>query len=72
MMKYVIYTLILVSGLTLNSCASRVVVQPQNSVTVVTKLPRNYKVVRVNGYRYYYFNGRHYKKTKRGYIAVRA
>lgn len=70
-MRYLAYTLFLAVFLSFNSCAKRVVVEQPNSVTVVTKLPRTYKVVRVNGKRLYYFNGRHYKKTRRGYVVVR-
>ncbi|MEM9680109.1 MAG: DUF6515 family protein, partial [Bacteroidota bacterium] len=45
--------------------------QPNTNVTVVKTLPRHYKVVRVNGKRYYFWNGRHYKKTRNGYVVVR-
>lgn len=61
----------LVSIVLLSSCRSRVVVTEPQSVTVVKKLPRSYKVVKVKGHRYYYFNGRHYKKTRKGYVVVR-
>ncbi|MTE27247.1 DUF6515 family protein [Winogradskyella ouciana] len=70
-MKYLVYTLVFVFALSLNSCASRVVVKQPASVTVVKKLPRHYKVVRVKGKRYYFFNGKHYQKTRRGYVVVR-
>ena len=71
MMRYLIYTLVFVFALSFSSCASRVVVQQPTSVTVVKKLPRNYKVVRVKGKRYYFFNGKHYRKTRKGYVIVR-
>lgn len=72
LMRYLVYTLVLVFALSFNSCARRVVVkEPATTVTVVKKLPRQYKVVRVKGNRYYYFNGRHYKKTRRGYVVVK-
>lgn len=70
-MRYLIYTLVFVFALGFSSCASRVVVKQPASVTVVKKLPRQYKVVKVKGKRYYYFNGNHYRKTRRGYIVVR-
>ncbi|WP_412559642.1 DUF6515 family protein [Winogradskyella sp. MIT101101] len=70
-MKYLVYTLVFVFALSLNSCASRVVVKQPASVTVVKKLPGNYKVVRVKGKRYYFFNGKHYQKTRKGYVVVR-
>ncbi|WP_299523406.1 DUF6515 family protein [Winogradskyella sp.] len=72
MMRILIYTLVFVFALSTSSCARRVVVtQPATSVTVVKKLPRQYKIVRVNGKRYYFFNGRHYRKTRNGYVVVR-
>ncbi|MCB0399075.1 MAG: hypothetical protein KDD26_05510 [Winogradskyella sp.] len=72
MMRFLVYTLVFVFSLSLNSCARRVVVvQPENTVTVVKKLPREYKIVRVKGKRYYFFNGNHYRKTRNGYVLVR-
>lgn len=70
-MKYLVYTLALVFVLSFNSCASRVVVKQPAKVTVVKKLPRQYKIVRLKGKRYYFFNGKHYKKTQKGYVIVR-
>jgi hypothetical protein len=63
--------LCLISGLFLCSCARPVVVAKTESATVVKTLPRNYKLVKINGQRYYYFNGRHYKKTRNGYVLIR-
>ena len=72
MMRYLVYTFVFVLALSFTSCANRVVVkQPATTVTVIKKLPRQYKVVRVNGNRYYFFNGNHYRKTRRGYVFVR-
>jgi len=71
MMRYLVYTLVFVFALSFSSCATRVVVKQPASVTVVKKLPRQYKVVRVKGKRYYFFNGRHYRKTRNGYVVVR-
>jgi hypothetical protein len=70
-MKYLVYTLVFVFALSFTSCATRVVVKQPASVTVVKKLPRQYKVVRVKGKRYYFFNGKHYRKTRNGYVIVR-
>jgi hypothetical protein len=70
-MRYVVYTLVFVFALSISSCAKRVVVAQPTSVVIVKKLPRQYKVVRIKGKRYYYFNGKHYRKTRRGYIVVR-
>ena len=70
-MRYLVYTLIFIFALSFNSCARRVVVTQPASVTVVKTLPRTYKVVRVKGKRYYFFNGKHYRKTRNGYMVVR-
>lgn len=52
------------------SCATRVVTRPAN-VTVVKTTPKHYKIVRVKGKRYYFWNGNHYKKTRKGYVIVK-
>ncbi|WP_431157007.1 DUF6515 family protein [Winogradskyella poriferorum] len=70
-MKYLVYTLVLVFALSTTSCARQVVVKQPATVTVVKKLPRQYKIVRVNGKRYYFFNGRHHRKTRNGFVVVR-
>lgn len=59
-----------VFALSLTSCASRVVVRPQ-ATTVVKVAPKHHKIVVVKGKRYYYWNGKHYRKTKKGYVFVR-
>ncbi|APY12789.1 hypothetical protein BWZ22_07175 [Seonamhaeicola sp. S2-3] len=55
----------------LSSCATRVTTTPVSKVTVVKTLPKHYKIVRVKGKRYYFWNGKHYKKTRKGYVVVR-
>lgn len=55
--------------LSLTSCATRVVTTPAE-VTVV-KRPTKYKIVKVRGNRYYVWNGRYHKKTRKGYVIVR-
>ncbi len=70
-MRYLVYTLVLVFALNLNSCARRVVVAQPATVTVVKKLPRQHRVVRVKGKRYYFFNEKHYRKTRNGYVVVK-
>ena len=70
-MRLIVYTLVFVFTLSLSSCARRVVVAQPTTVAVVKKLPRQYKVVRVKGKRYYFFNGKHYKKTRNGYLVVK-
>ncbi|TBM99341.1 hypothetical protein EYD45_15385 [Hyunsoonleella flava] len=56
--------------MSLSSCATRVVTRPA-SVTVVKTPPRHYKIVTVKGKRYYFWNGNHYRKTRRGYVITR-
>lgn len=70
-MRYLVYTLVFVFALSATSCARHVVVKQPATVTVIKKLPRQYKIVRVNGKRYYVFNGRHHRKTKNGFVVVR-
>ncbi len=54
------------------SCATRVTTRPvATKVTIIKTPPRHYKIVKVRGKRYYFWNGKHYRKTNRGYIFVR-
>ena len=46
------------------SCATRVVTRPAK-VTVVKTAPKHYKIVKINGKRYYFWNGNHYKKPEK-------
>ncbi len=69
-MKTFITLLLAIGLLSFNSCARRVVVAP-STVTVVKTPPKHYKIVRLKGKRYYFWNGKHYKKTRRGYVVVR-
>ncbi|MFY0712077.1 hypothetical protein J1D01_00240 [Seonamhaeicola sp. NFXS20] len=56
----------------LSSCATRVTTtRPVTKVTIVKTLPKHYKIVRVKGKRYYFWNGKHYRKTRKGYVVVR-
>lgn len=70
MMRPLVYTLIFLFAMSFTSCAKRVVVRQPVGVTVVQKLPRQHNIVRVNGTRYYVFNGRHHRKTRQGYVVV--
>ena len=69
-MKNLLILLGLIFFLSLNSCARRVILRQPANVTVVNKLPRNHKVVSINGKRYYVWNGKRYSKTKNGYVIV--
>ena len=55
--------------ITFTSCATRVAVQSPK-VNIVRVAPKHHKIVVVKGERYYFWNGRHYKKTRKGYIVV--
>ena len=63
-------TLLIIIGfifaMTFTSCASRVA-----QVKVIRVAPKHHKIVIVKGKRYYFWNGRHYKKTRKGYVVVR-
>jgi hypothetical protein len=67
-------SLLTISGLILtlsfSSCTTRAVVHTPK-YTVLKVAPKHHKVVIIKGKRYYFWNGRHYKKTRRGYIVVR-
>ena len=67
-------TLLIIIGfmfaMTFTSCVTRIVVQSPK-VKAVRVAPKYYKIVVVKGKRYYFWNGRHYKKTRKGYIVVR-
>lgn len=53
------------------SCVSRVAVRPAYKTTIVKVAPKHHKIVVVKGKRYYFWNGKHYRKTKKGYVFVR-
>ncbi len=57
-------------AITFTSCVTRIAVQSP-TVKVVKVAPKHHKVVMVKGKRYYFWNGRHYRKTKKGYVIVR-
>lgn len=67
-------TLIIIIGfmfaMTFTSCATHVSVRPAH-INVIKVAPKHHKIVVVKGKRYYYWNGRHYKKTGKGYIVVK-
>jgi len=67
-------TLLIIIGfiftMTFTSCATRVAVQSP-TVKVIRVAPKHHKTVIVKGKRYYFWNDRHYKKTKKGYVVVK-
>ncbi|MFK7781182.1 hypothetical protein [Psychroserpens sp.] len=64
-MKTCITLLLTIGLLSFNSCASRVVMSP-TTVAVIKTPPKTHKIVKVKGKRFYFWNGKHYKKTRRG------
>ena len=69
-MRPFVFILSLIFTLSLCSCATRVVTKTA-SVAVIKTPPKHYKIIRVKGQRYYFWNDKHYKKTRRGYVVVR-
>jgi len=67
-MKTLVYFLSLIVTLSLTSCVVHTRTAPAQ-ITVV-KRPAKYKVVHVKGKRYYTWNGRYHKKTRKGYVVV--
>ncbi len=73
-MKHVLILFFVISTMSLTSCVTRtrVVTKPAPAhVTIVKTVPRHYKIVTVRGKRYYFWNGKHYRKTRKGYVFVR-
>lgn len=42
-----------------------------NKVVYIKHAPKNHKVIAIKGKRYYYWNGKHHHKTKKGFMVVR-
>ena len=55
----------------LSSCAVHTTRRPATKVIIVKTAPSHHKIVTVNGKRYYFWNGKHYRKTRRGYVFIR-
>jgi uncharacterized protein YceK len=70
-MKKSLILLIVMSMCGLSSCATRIRTTTPKRVVTVQKRPVNYTIVKVNGKRYYRWNGKNYTKTKRGYVLVK-
>ncbi len=59
-------------SLSFTACAPRVVAPaPATKVVVVKKVPEQHKVVVIKGKRYYRWNGKYHRKTRRGYVVVK-
>ncbi len=68
-------TFILIFGIvilfSITSCVSRVSVRSAHTTTIVKAAPKHHKIVVVKGKRYYFWNGKHYRKTNKGYVFVK-
>ena len=70
MKKNILITVLCTSFLFI-SCATKVETSiPSSNVVIIKKAPKSHKIVRVNGNRYYVWNGKYHRKTKKGYIVV--
>jgi hypothetical protein len=70
-MKKNVLFITLCSSLLFISCATRIeTTSPSTQVVIVKKAPNSHKIVRVNGKRYYVWNGKYHRKTKNGYVVV--
>jgi uncharacterized protein with PIN domain len=69
-MRNLLFIIGFIFALTFTSCANRVVVTTPRA-RVIKVAPKHHKIVIIKGKRYYYWNGHHYRKTKKGYVVVR-
>ncbi len=70
MKRLILISTILVFVL-IQSCVVHTKPAHKTKIIYVKKAPRNHKIVVVKGKKYYYFNGKHHRKTKRGFMVVR-
>ena len=61
---------LIIIAFSFNSCVTTSRATP-TKVVLVKKSPRFHKVVVIKGQRYYAWNGKHYRKTNKGYVVVR-
>jgi len=54
-----------------NSCVVHTRPATQSRTVIIKKAPRNHKIVVIKGKRYYTWGGKHYKKTRKGYVVTR-
>jgi len=69
-MRLSIFILAFVLALGTTSCTTYVSARTPQT-TVIRTAPKHHKIVVVKGKRYYFWNGTHYKKTRRGFVVVR-
>jgi len=72
-MKRFMYTITLVLFIACStSCVTRTQRKPiHRTTTVIRVAPKGHKVVFVKGNKYYKWNNKYYKKTRRGFVVVR-
>ena len=68
-MRTLLLILVFIFSLSFTSCVVHTRATPTK--VIVVKRPTKYKVISVKGSRYYVWNGRYHKKTKKGYVVVR-
>jgi len=69
-----LFTILLGVALFILSTSCVTAVRPSHVHTktvVVKKVPKHHKVVHVKGHKYYAWGGKHYKKTRKGYVFVK-
>ena len=70
MRLFIIAFITVLLSFSFTSCVTTVRATPAK-IVVVKKLPIRHKVVIVKGHQYYKWNGKHYRKTNKGYVFVR-
>lgn len=72
-MKPFIYTIVFAFiSFNLSSCVTRAYTKPAYKTATIVKIsPKGHKIVLVKGKKYYKWNNKYYKKTKRGYVVVK-
>ena len=69
-MRLSIFCLALVLALGATSCTTYVFAKTPEA-TAIRTAPKHHKIIVVKGNRYYFWNGKHFKKTRRGFVAVK-
>lgn len=73
MKRIILPLVILVVAFSLQSCMVHTRPAHHNNTKVVSvkHAPKKHKVVVLKGKRYYYWNGKHHRKTKKGFVVVK-
>jgi hypothetical protein len=54
-----------------SSCVATFGPRPTPGVIVIKSRPLQYKIVKVKGKKYYYWNENHYRRVRGGYVLIR-